>query len=148
MTRPQTWSAPQILETDGAYVLQPCAGVTDAQIKSFFQDGLQYAGLRQEHASVIMENAGTGGALYASVKKQLQDGGATVYDVTYHGIPLTQSLIYIANSQPLTQQFLQQALGVTAQPKPDSMTAQADLVVIVADSKPLASATAGAGTSH
>lgn len=115
----------------GAFVLEPCEGVTAANIQNFFQNGFNGAGLAAEHASIILENTGTDNALYQEIGQALKQAGVTVYEQPYHGIPLVASSLYEINSKPLTEHFIENKLGIAAQPKPAKMVAHADLVLFV-----------------
>jgi LCP family protein required for cell wall assembly len=117
----------------GADVVQPCDGVSTTAIAQFFQNGFQSSSsFRLEQSTVILENYNNADGTYGKIKKALTDGGATVYDVNYHGKAITKTTIYYVKDKPLTRSFLEQQLGVTAQPLPSTMTAKADLVVILA----------------
>ncbi len=134
-----------ILPSDGAYILQPCDGVTSSDIQNFFAvDTADSAAQQQaiaaaesENASVILENADPTNAatntLYAGLKKELAAANVTEYDVTYHGGSISQSTVYYKNSKPNTQTLITQYLGngVIAQPLPSSLTAASDIVVFV-----------------
>jgi LCP family protein required for cell wall assembly len=124
---------PDILPTDGAYIVKPCAGVTMDQIAQFFQNGLPNAPVLSEHASVILENASTSTVNYNKVKKELTDDGARVYPAPYHDGPTIQNAIYVINNKSATVALLESELGVTAQPLPANLKAKTDLVVIIAN---------------
>ena len=134
-----------ILPTDGAYVLTPCTGVTPLQIQNFFAiDSADSAAQQQttalaqsENATVILEDAAPKDsattALYLGLKKQLTAAGAIIYDVTYHGNPISESLVYTKNSKPHTEQLITQYLGngISVQPLPTNLNAKSDIVVFV-----------------
>ncbi len=118
-----------------SYVLQPCDGVTQDAIKNWFINELQYgdlySGVQAEKTTMIIENAGTDTTKFEALAKYLRNAGITVYEVTYKGLPITQSALYELNSKPNTEELIGQKLGITHQPKPDSMKASTDLVLIV-----------------
>jgi LCP family protein required for cell wall assembly len=113
------------------YILINCPDVSDQNIKDFFANGFDGATLRQEKAEIILENTGTAPDLFASLKKDLTSAGAIVYEIPYKGLPLHTSVLYQINSKPATISYLENRLSIKAQPKPDTMKAQADLVLII-----------------
>lgn len=113
------------------YILINCPGITDRDIKNVFTNGFQGAQVREEKASVILENAGTATELYSSIKSQLLAAGVTVYEVPYKGLPLQNSVLYEITSKPATISYLEDKLNVKAQQKPAQMTAASDLVLII-----------------
>ncbi len=133
------------LPSDGAYVLTPCDGVTSQQIQNFFTVDSSASATQQqaiaaaqsENATVILEDAAPNDAatttLYLGLKKQLAAANVTEYDVTYHGSPISQSIVYQQNQKPKTVQLITQYLGngITAQPLPSTLTAKSDIVVFV-----------------
>ena len=126
---------PVVLPTDGAYVLKTCDGVTDQQVQQYIQNGFEFAGVRAEHASVVIENAGTNSTLFSQVEAALKAAGVTVYETVYRGgIELPQSQLYEVNSAaPKTEAFIEGKLNIQHQPKPAQMTAKTDLVLLVGD---------------
>jgi hypothetical protein len=126
---------PSILPSDGAYVLKPCDGITDQQIQTYIQSGFQFAGVRSEHASVIIENAGTNSALYSQTRDLLKSAGVTVYEAIYRGgIELPQSQLYEVDAlAPKTEALIEETLNIQHQPKPPQMTAKSDMVLLVGD---------------
>ena len=118
--------------SDGEWILHPCDGVSDAQIKQFFQDGLKIAQIKSEHPSIIMENAGIGDKTFDEIKSQLQEAGAQVYMGAYNGIKLDENVLYEIHPEPLTEKILESELDIpSAQAKPDGMVAHSDLVLII-----------------
>ncbi len=118
--------------SDGEWMLHNCDGISDAQIKQFFNDGFAIAQIKSEEPSIIMENAGIGDAAFNTIKTQLEEAGAHVYLGAYNGIKLDQSVLYEINPKPLTEKVLESELNISsAQPKPDGMVAHSDLVLIV-----------------
>jgi LCP family protein required for cell wall assembly len=141
-----------VLPSDGEDILQPCDGVTGSQIKQFFAiDNSQspamqaaLAAAQTEQASVIIENADPSDAattaLYSGLKQELTEAGITFFEVTYHGQPISQSVLYEVNKKPATESYIESYLGngLTALPLPSTLKAKADLVVFVQSSSPSA----------
>lgn len=121
---------PKILEEIG-YVILPCEGVSTSSVHDYFLNGFKFAGVRKEKAEIILENAGTDTTLYNDVKKSLIAMGVTIYEVTYKGLPLHTSVLYQVNDKPATIKYLEERLGIKAQPKPAQLKAASDLVLIV-----------------
>jgi len=119
---------------DGAFVVEPCAGVSAIDIQKFFQNGFQSAGIGSEHASIILENAGSDDALYQSIGQALKQAGVQVYEQPYKGIPLATSVLYEVDAKPRTEQFIENRLNIKSQPKPQKLTAKTDLVLFVGGS--------------
>lgn len=138
-----------VLPSDGEDILVPCSGVTAQQIQNFFaidqslspaQEQAE-AAAQTEHASVIVENADPNDAatttLYNGLINQLNEAEITNYEVTYHGGPISQSVIYTTDSKPATTSFVGSYLGgITSQPLPSTLTAKTDLVVFVQATPP------------
>ena len=129
----------QILDV-GEFVLQPCQGVTDQQIKDFFNNGAgtgtskaanQPANLSSEKASIILENSTASSAFYNQVKADLTSAGITVYEVQYRGIPLAASVFYEVQKKPQTESYIEAKYNLVAEPKPAAMVAKSDLVLIL-----------------
>ena len=117
---------------DGAFVLDPCPGVTASAIQGFFQNGFAAAALGGEKASIIIENTGSDNALYTSTLNDLHQAGLTIFEVPYSkGIPLATSVLYEVNSKPLVEKYIEDKLHIAAQPKPAKLLAHADLVLLV-----------------
>lgn len=111
------------------YILQPCPGVNQQQINDFFTAA--FSPVKNEAASVILENAGASQDYYNSTLAQLTVEGMTVYQVNYKGLPLTQTALYKINDKPATISYLEKLLNVQAMPKPAQMTAKTDMVIFL-----------------
>ncbi|MDB4939653.1 MAG: hypothetical protein JWO40_78 [Candidatus Doudnabacteria bacterium] len=120
-------------DTQGSlgYTLTNCPGVSDSDIQNLFINGFDQSAVRQEKATIILENAGTADTLYTSIKKDLTGSGVTVYEVPYKGLPLKNSVLYQINAKPATINYLEGKLSIKAQQKPAQMTANSDLVLII-----------------
>ncbi len=125
----------QTVDPTLGYIIKPCDGVTDQQVRNFFINSLGDGAVQSEKAEIIMENAGTDDTLFLQTKNELQSMGMTVYVVAYKGLPIQRSVLYQVNDKPATIRYLEKKLGVKAQPKPAQMTAKADLVLIIGGTK-------------
>ena len=125
---------PQILQPSGEYVLNLCDGVTDSQIQSYFQNGLIDAPLRDENASITIEDSGSDTPLFNQIKTNLLNANLTVKVVAYKGIPLSQSVLYALNPKPATESYIKNTFQIPTSPAPNELNATTDLVLIVGGS--------------
>jgi polyisoprenyl-teichoic acid--peptidoglycan teichoic acid transferase len=121
------------VEEQRQYVLVPCADVTKADIKNFFKYGFEYAALRGEQTSVILEQGGSNTELYNSIKEKLTQAGITVYEVIYKGLPIQKSALYTVEEFPATEDYLEKLLKTSSQPLPSQLKASSDFVIIVGE---------------
>lgn len=115
----------------GIYYLVPCGNVSDQQIKDFFAKGFEFAAVRNEGASIIIENSENTSDTYNKIKDELKAAGVAVYEVAYRGIPLAQSVLYEVHAKPATENLIENELSIASQPKPSELVAGSDLVLII-----------------
>ncbi len=115
------------------YVLVPCSGVTKAEIKNFFKHGFEFAALRGEQTSVILEQGGSDKELYEDIKEKLNQAGITVFEVVYKGLPIQKSVLYTVDDFPATETYLEELLKTKSQPIPTQLKASSDFVIIVGE---------------
>jgi len=102
---------PQILETNGAYVLSLCPTKTARDLKNFFKDSFTTGKLGEEKSVVWLADSTPKQTLYNKAAKQLEAGGLTVYQISYKGAALQQNLVYQVNDKPATLNFIKNNLN-------------------------------------
>lgn len=106
-------------EETGAYIVEPCSGVTKQDIKNFFTNSFTTAGIVSEKSTIWLADSSTTGKLYAKAAATLKDTGATILELEYSGNPLQQNVVYQVNDKPSTLQYIKdnlQASQVTLPP--------------------------------
>ncbi len=98
----------------GAFILQPCDGVTSTDIKNFFSDSFTTNKLSQEKSIIWLADSTLGKTLYKSAATILQKQGFSVLQISYKGSPLNQNIAYSVNSKPATMEFLKSNLQASA----------------------------------
>lgn len=104
---------PQILETNGAYVLTLCPGKTAKDLKGFFSNSFNTGKLAEEKSVVWLADSTSGQTLYRKAQKQLEAAGLIVYQVSYGGKPLQQNVVYQVNAKPATTEFIKNNLNAS-----------------------------------
>lgn len=101
---------PQILESNGAYVLTLCPGKTRADLQRFFTNSFNNGKMAEEKGIVWLADSTPGRTLYNKARQQLEAGGLTVYEVGYGGKPILQNVVYQLNPKPATLEFIKNSL--------------------------------------
>jgi LCP family protein required for cell wall assembly len=131
---------PQILESNGAYVLTLCPGKTKADLYRFFTNGFTNGKMVEEQSVVWLADSTPGQKLYKAAQQQLEAGGLTVYQVTYGGKPILQNVVYQLNPKPATLQFIKDALRASevtlAPPGIKADKEKVDVIVILGANTP------------
>lgn len=126
---------PQILESNGAYVLTPCPGKKASDIQDFFKNSFTTGRAQSENAIVWLADSTKNPAFYKAAQKTLEDQGVTVYQVGYSGPTLEQTVVYTVNDKPGTSDVIKASLSGTdvSLPPPGIKIDQAkvDLVVVL-----------------
>ncbi len=126
---------PEILESNGAYVLTLCPGKTKTDLTDFFKDSFTTGKMAEEKSVVWLADSTTNQSLYRKAQRQLEAGGLTVYQVTYSGKPISQNVVYQVNPKPATLEFIKnnlKASEVTLPPPGIKVNKdKVDLVVIL-----------------
>lgn len=104
---------PQILESNGAYILALCPGKKQADLTNFFSNSFTIGKLAGEKSIVWMADSTKSQTLYNKAEKLLLAAGVTVYKVAYSGGPIDQTLVYEANPKPATKEFIKNNLSAT-----------------------------------
>lgn len=134
---------PQILETNGAYVLSLCPGKQAEDVKNFFKNSFNVGAFTAEKSIIWLADSSKDGHNYKKAEKLLAQEGLTVYQISYTGPALAQTVSYTVNNKPLTMDFLSKTLHATvvtlAPPGVKINKDRVDIVVILgsdADSLP------------
>lgn len=101
---------PEVLESNGAYVLTPCPGKSAQDIIKFFKNSFDTGAITTEHAVVWLADSSVTGKLYKKAETILNGAGLTVYKVIYTGKALNQSVVYSVNNKPATIEFIKDEL--------------------------------------
>lgn len=116
---------------DLQYVILPCQGTDQKEIRQHLENIFESPALWQEAATISLQNAGTDGSRYDSIKGLLIKSGITVYENTYRGLPLSKSVLYQVNDKPATRIYIEEILDVKSQIKPEKLNSNADFILIV-----------------
>lgn len=104
---------PQVLESNGAYVLTDCPGKTDTDIQNFFKDSFSVGKLYKEKSIVWLADSAKDPKAFAAAQKTLEKAGLTVYKANFSGQPLAQNVVYQVNPKPATTEFIKNNLKTT-----------------------------------
>ena len=105
---------PEILASDGAYVLTPCPDKSEQDVQNFFKNSFSAAKLKAENATVWLASSTGNKAAYNTALRELNDAGVTVYQLNYSKDNLPQTTVYQVNSKPATAEFIANTLNATA----------------------------------
>jgi polyisoprenyl-teichoic acid--peptidoglycan teichoic acid transferase len=104
---------PEILESNGAYVLTLCPGKTKTDLNDFFKQSFTTGKMAEEKSIVWLADSTASQLLYKKAQKQLEAGGLTVYQVSYGGKPISQNVVYQVNPKPATLEFIKNNLNAS-----------------------------------
>ncbi len=127
---------PEILESNGAYVLSPCPGKKASDIQNFFTNSFDTTQAQAQDIVVWLADSNTNEKNYAAAEKELAALGLTVYKVSYSGgTPISKTVFYQANAKPSAADALKTEFGATEVTLPPSGIkidkTKVDIVVIV-----------------
>lgn len=129
---------PEVLETNGAYVLTVCPGKTSEDIADYFKNSFSTGQVTSEKATVWLADSSVAGKLYKKAEAELTNSGLTVYKVIYTGKPLTQTVVYPVNNKEATIKLIKDQLNASevslAPPGIKIDPAKVDVIVILGDS--------------
>ncbi len=132
---------PEILATNGAYVLTPCPGKSESDLHNFFSSAFSLGKLASEQSIVWLANSTGNNQAYKTAYRKLTDAGLTVIQLPYSTDNLPQSLVYEVNPKPATSAFIIQSLNATsvAIPPPDVKipSDKVDVIVILGANAPI-----------
>lgn len=128
---------PEVLESNGAFVLTTCAGKTSQDIIDFFKDSFSSGAVVSEQAVVWLADSTVAQSLYKKAETQLVSNGLTVYKVIYTGKPLTQSVVYAVNQKTATINLIKERLNASevslAPPGIKIDPAKVDVIIILGE---------------
>lgn len=104
---------PEILESNGAYVLSICPGKTKTDVQNFFKNSFNTGQLVGEKSVIWLADSTKGQLKYKRAEKQLTASGLTVYQIGYTGEPLLQTVFYQVNKKPATESFIKETFSAT-----------------------------------
>jgi polyisoprenyl-teichoic acid--peptidoglycan teichoic acid transferase len=126
---------PQILESNGAYVLAPCPGKKSSDIKNFFQHSFELAAVQNERTVVWLADSTKKIANYNGAQRELEGLGMTVYQIGYTGSTLSSTAYYQVNKKPSSASLIKSELGAQEVSLPPEGVktdpAKVDVVVII-----------------
>lgn len=100
----------KILEENGAWVLLPCPGKSQEDIRVFFKNSFSWGQLKNEKSVVWLGSSSQDRSQYLAAEKQLKDAGLTVWEVGFGGEPLSQTIVYGVTDKPATVEFIANTL--------------------------------------
>ncbi len=100
---------PKILEDNGAYVLVPCAGKSEQDIKDFFKNMFTLGKARKEQSVVWLASSTGSAQAYKDAAQILQGIGLTVFELGYEPDFLPKTIFYQVNPKPGTAEFIKNA---------------------------------------
>lgn len=126
---------PEILESNGAYVLSPCPGKKASDVHEFFRNSFSEGANRQ--TVIWLANSTTKTSNYSAAEKELSAQGFIVYQIGFTGSPLANSVFYQANEKPSAASDIKASIGAkeASLPPPGVKIDQSkvDIVVIIGD---------------
>lgn len=129
---------PEILASNGAYVLVPCKSASD--VENYFKDSFSIGKLAAEKSIVWLANSTSDKAVYNTAFRKLTNAGLTVYQLSYSPDNLGTSLVYEANPKPATVEFIENELHATAvnlpPPKVTIPKDKVDIIVVLGQNAP------------
>jgi LCP family protein required for cell wall assembly len=135
---------PEILASDGAYVLTPCPGKSDQDVQDFFKNSFAIGKITDEQATVWLASSTGNQAAYDTAFRALTDAGMTVYNLDYSKDELPQTIVYQANPKPATAEFIENELSATeASIPPPGVTVdktKVDIIVVLGQNAPVEAA--------
>lgn len=121
---------PQILASNGAYVLVPC--LSEESIKNYFKNSFAIGKLTEEQSIVWLANSTSDPQIYNTAFRKLTDAGIKVYQLGYSKDNLSTSIIFQANSKPATTEYIKNVLSATeVNIAPPGVTVSKDKVDVI-----------------
>ncbi len=126
---------PEILQSNGAYVLSPCPGKKNSDIQNFFKNSFDSAQAQAQQATIWLADSTTGEKNYNAAEKELKALGLTVYKVTYSSTPISKTVYYQVNDKPGPAEMIQKEFGASKVTLPPSGIkidkSKVDILVII-----------------
>ncbi len=104
---------PKIMEDTGAYVLVPCEGKSEADIKNFFKNVFSLGKMVQEKSAIWLSTSSGDRTAYQQADQKLKETGLTVWELAYKGEALNKNIFYQVNPKPATAEFIKNTLNAT-----------------------------------
>jgi LCP family protein required for cell wall assembly len=131
---------PEILASNGAYVLTPCPGKSVEDIQNFFKNSFSIGKLKSEQSTLWLANSTGNKEAYDTAFRQLTDAGLVVYQLSYSSDNLPQTIVYQVNPKPATTEFIKNTLNateVTLPPPGVTVTkTKVDVIVVLGQNAP------------
>ena len=126
----------EILASDGAYVLTPCADKSEQDIKNFFKNSFSAAKLKAENPVVWLASSTGDKQAYDTAFREMTDAGILVYQLNYTKDNLSQTTIYQVDPKPATAEFITNTLNASpVSLPPPGMTitdsSKVDIIVVL-----------------
>jgi len=109
---------PEILASNNAYVLTPCADKSEEDVKNFFKNSFDIGKLDAEKSTVWLATSTGDKQAYDTALRTLTDAGIMVYQLSYSKDNLPNTIVYQANPKPATVDFIKNELQATENPLP------------------------------
>lgn len=123
---------PLILESNGAYVLTPCPGKSEEDIKAYFKSSFQLTKLTQEESVVWLATSTGDKAAYQTAYRKLTNAGLTVFELSYSKDNLPETVYFQNNPKPATAEYIKKTLeAVEATEPPPGVRIPKDRVDVV-----------------
>ncbi len=130
---------PEILASNGAYVVVPCN--SEADVTSFFKNSFAIGKMNAEKSVVWLANSTGNPLVYNTAFRKLTNAGLQVYQLSYTQDNLKDSLVYEANPKPATVEFIKNelyAVSVTLPPPGVTVSKdRVDVIVVLGKSAPV-----------
>ncbi len=104
---------PKIMEDTGAYVLVPCAGKDENDIKNFFKNVFSLGKMVEEKSVIWLSTSSGDRTAYQQTDQKLKEVGLTVWELTFKGEPLSKNIFYQVNPKKATAEFIKNTLSAT-----------------------------------
>lgn len=95
----------------GAYIVFVCPNKTPQDIYTFFKNSLSVQNLSEEKPVIWLGNSTDSLQKYTAAEKRLAEAGVNVLQVGYSKDFLSQTIYYIVNPKPATEEFLKTNFG-------------------------------------
>jgi LCP family protein required for cell wall assembly len=135
---------PEILASNGAYILTPCPGKSVDDVKNFFKNSFSIGKLTAEKSTVWLASSTGDKTAYDTAFRELTDAGIMVYQLSYNKDNLAQTIVYEVNPKPATTEFIKNTLNateVTLPPPGVTVTkAKVDAIIVLGQNAPIETA--------
>lgn len=135
---------PEILASNGAYVLTPCPDKSEADVANYFKNSFSIGKLNQEQSTVWLADSTKNQAAYNTAFRKLTNAGLKVFALGYSKDNLAQSIVYAANPKPATVEFIKNTLNATevTLPPPGVTVSKnkVDVIVVLGQNAPVETA--------